>query len=443
MKHKRLIAGTLIVVLIGLCAVSLFATWQGVQMVQDSGIQSWWFDSSYSLTQYEATATEEKNLTVSGPANLTVQNDSGDITVKTGADGQVAIKAEKSVLMGSDNAADEDAALKNIKVIVEQNGNNIHISVQQPPDVGLLHIGPGNGSVKFTITVPAETAVTLDSSNGDLSLSGTSGNANLKTDFGKLNITDVVGEITGKTSNGETTAKNIGAGGLITLSSEFGAVSVDNAKGSDVTISSSNGSLEQLKNIHATGLLKVTNEFGKIRVTGSQAKTAEIRSNNGEIRLENIDVDGSITVKSDFGSLTLNGVNAKTYDLNTQNGQISLDGAQNAIKVHSDFGSVEVLNASDATVDLSSNNGTVTFAGTLGSGPHIVKSDFGSIEMTLPAASALNVEMQTDFGKIISDFSISISGEIDSKHWNGSINGGGATLTVTTNNGNITLQSSK
>jgi hypothetical protein len=51
--------------------------------------------------------------------------------------------------------------------------------------------------------------------------------------------------------------------------------------------------------------------------------------------------------------------------------------------------------------------------------------------------------LQTEFGKITSDFEVTISGKLEEKHWTGKINGGGDELTVKNNNGNITLQISK
>ena len=101
---------------------------------------------------------------------------------------------------------------------------------------------------------------------------------------------------------------------------------------------------------------------------------------------------------------------------------------------------MEVLNAENATLDLSSNNGSVTFSGSLGAGPHMLESDFGNIKISLPAETALDVDLETDFGRITSDFSLTIQGEISDNHRVGTINGGGATLTVKTNNGNISLQ---
>jgi DUF4097 and DUF4098 domain-containing protein YvlB len=129
-------------------------------------------------------------------------------------------------------------------------------------------------------------------------------------------------------------------------------------------------------------------------------------------------------------------------DLKTQNGRVTVNGARGRIKAQSDFGDVDV-SAEDAVVTLISNNGKVSFNGTLIDGEHTFQSDFGDITLTLPADLALNFDLKTDFGKIKSDLPVTISGEIDEKHWIGTINGGGAKLTASTQNGNITIQTSK
>lgn len=437
MKNKWLIASVLIVVLIGLCGVSMFAVWQGAKLVGEGGARF----RGFRTNAVSAQATEEKSLAVKGPVSLNVENTFGDVSVKAGADGQVNVKAEKKGW--GNNEADAQAAVKELKVVIKQEGDTINISVQQPAEINMLHIGSDAiGSVKFTITVPKQTAATLHSSNGDVALDGTTGSADVQSNFGDVTITNVTGEAFGKSNNGKVTARKLTADEKITLSSDFGAITLSDATGSDVSVSSSSGQLE-LKNVRAAGLLKAGNQFGNVHVADSQAGTAEIESNNGALRLENLDVDGKITVKSDFGSLTLTKVDAESYDLETQNGKISVDGAKNEIKAHSDFGSVEVVNAQNATLDLSSTNGAITFSGSLGGGPHSLKSDFGNLHITLPAETALDVELETEFGKITSDFSITVNGIIDSKHWKGAVNGGGASLTAKTNNGNVTLHVSK
>lgn len=437
MRHKWLIASILIVALIGVCGASLFATWQGIRMTRGSmrfvGLDS----NSVSVQE-----TREKNLTVDGPVNLSVKTFQGNITVKTGKPGQIAVKSE--ITAWGANKEDAQAALKDTKVVIEQNAKDIQISVDQAVVVDALHIGPRGGRVNFTLTVPPDIAVTLDSAQGDLSLSGISGNANLDTQFGNLSVTDVTGDVSASSGSGKITARNIESTGTVKLSSEFGGTTaVENIRGKNVTISSSNGLLTGLKNIHASELLKITTSFGDIELMDAQAKTAEIKSRNGVLELEKTTVDDLLTVSSDFGNITLQQVDAGSYDIDTKNGKISVDGAQNELKAHSDFGSITVLNARNATIDLSSKNGGLTFSGSLGEGPHTLHSDFGNIKITLPEEAKLSLDLQTDFGKITSSFSITINGDMDSRHWTGSINGGGATLTINTKNGNISLQSSK
>lgn len=439
MRHKWIAASILIVALIVVCGASLFATWQGIQLARGAtrGIRF----TGLSPDQISVKSKQEKTIAVDQPISLSVKTFQGNITVKTGKEGQVNVKSD--ITAWGNSEADAQAALKDITVVIDQTDQEVNVSVDQAVVVDMLHIGPRGGRVNFTITVPPDTAVKLNSVTGDLSLSGTTGDADLETEFGSLGLSDISGNVSAKSGNGKITAQKIKAKGTITLSSEFGGtVVVEDIQGTDITISSSNGQLSGMKNIRASGLLKIKNSFGDIRLEDAQAKSADIRSNNGTIDLERITVENDIIVRSDFGSLSLQEVTAKSYDLKTKNGKINMDGGENEIIAHSDFGSVTILNAKDATLDLSSKNGAVSFSGSLGNGPHTLHSDFGNIKVTLPSDSAFDLDLETDFGKITSSFSITMNGsEMDSQHWHGTVNGGGASLAIDTKNGNITLSS--
>jgi len=433
MKRKWIIASILIVVLIALCGASLFAIWQGSRMVETSGVSI-----RLQSNTVKAEDLEEKTLTVNGPVSLTLNNDFGDVSVAGGADGQVHITAGKTA-WGS-NEAEAQKELEDLKVIVEQNGNSVNISVQRLEQTNVLNIGSGGGSVNFTLTVPEESIITLDSVNGALTLDGTKGNADLQTDFGNIMVSNVSGAVLAKTNNGNVTAKSIVSDEAVTLTSEFGSINAQEINGADVTANSTNGMLD-LQEIIAGGVFKAGSDFGNISLANSQASAIEIKSINGKVTLENVNVDGKVTVHNDFGDLMLNAVEASVYDLKTQNGKIKLDQARGSISAQSDFGDVEVLNVENGTLDLTSTNGAVTFSGSLDTGPHNIASDFGNITLTLPAETALNVDLQTDLGKISSDFEITVSGALENNHWVGKFNGGGEELTVKTNNGNITINS--
>jgi DUF4097 and DUF4098 domain-containing protein YvlB len=436
MKHKRTIASILIVALVIVCAASLFAVWQGAQIFRASGVRF-----ALGPNTLSATATEEKTLSVSGTPQLTVTNDLGDVIVKGGGlEGQVSISAEKTAW--AENQTQAEAALEDIRVIIEQTGDDIEVSVQQPAVVKVFGAEKAPGRVNFVIVVPQETSVSLRSMNGDLGLNGITGDASLATEFGGIGVANLRGRLEANTINGDITAQGINSAPEITLTSEFGGATLTSATAGSVLVSTTNGRIE-IANVRSEGPLEAHSDFGNIHVGDASGASGEFRSNNGEVQLERLSIDGTVRVENGFGNISLTGVEADGYDLNSQNGKISVDGAQGPIKIHSDFGSVEVLNARDATLDLSSNKGGVTFSGSLGEGPHTLISEFGSVKLTLPADSALTVDLQTNFGKITSDFDIAIHGEVDSQHWQGTINGGEILLTANTDNGNITLISSK
>src|SRR6266508_44436 len=437
MKGKWIVSGILIVALIAVCGLSVFAIWQGVQMAQSSGVQF----RVGSINTVEAKDTEEKTLSVSGPAELKVENDFGFITVQQGEDGKVVIKADKNGWGSSDDDAKQ--ALKDLKVVIEQDGDKIWVHLQRPAEIDMIHIGPSRSAqANFTVTVPVETNVDLKSDNGELTLTGIQGTATLKASFGDVKVKNLAGGLSVTASNGGISVENVDTlDAPVDLSSDFGDITVQSISARDVTIKSTNGTLN-LNNIDSSGKLDVRTDFGGIEIRDGNARSLDAHSSNGKVLVQKMDVSGLVNVTSDFGDLTLEDVLSNGMDLKTQNGRVTVSGAQGKITAHSHYGNVDI-SAEDALVTLTSNNGKVSFDGSLADGEHTLQSDFGDITLTIPADIALNLDLKTDTGKIKSDLPLTISGEIDEKHWTGTINGGGAQLKVTTQNGNIIIQTSK
>ncbi len=436
MVMRRTITVVLVLLLLAICAASAFSLFPLYQWIRTSGMRF----SGLNIETFSAEATEDKVANVNGPVSLRVENDFGDITVSPGTDGQVSIHSVKKGWGSSQ--ADADAALKEVTVVIEQTGNRVQVSVKRPSQVGGIQIGNHGSSVAFTISAPVQTAAILYSANGDVSLNGVTGKADLSSSFGKLDVSRVTGDVHAKTSNGAVTASDITGAAKISLESEFGSISLTNAQAGEISATTNNGAVT-LDGFKAAQNLTLNSEFGDIDARQGEAASADVHSSNGAIRLEKLTISGPVTVKSSFGGVTLDAVSAQHYDLKTDNGKISAFGVDGAIKAHSSFGEVEVLDAQQAVLDLSSENGALTFSGTLGKGDQLLKSSMGSIDMTIQPDAALNVDLQTSFGKVKSDFAISISGEVNANHWLGSINGGGDRLTITTQNGNINLKKSK
>lgn len=273
--------------------------------------------------------------------------------------------------------ADADAALAAMKVTMTQDGDTVTVDVTPQNTVNRAQF---SDNVQFTVTVPEETAVNVVSTFGDIKLAKTKGNVDLKTSAGEVRVSDVQGNVT------------------------------------------------------------IQSDFGEIRLENITTETLSAKSNAGSIRLTQVTAKDAVTVRTDFGNMVLERVTAKSYDLKTNAGKIEMTGAQGAVKVQNDFGSIVINDGDKVQLDLKSNNGAIRYAGSLGDGPHNVRTDFGSITLILPKDSALNASLKTDFGSIKSDLPISLSGTQSRTSWEGTTNGGGASLTAKTNNGSIAIE---
>jgi len=394
MKNKWLIASILIVILVMLFVAIIYLSWQGIDQARQSGVR--WRIFAYDIVSAES--DEVQRFSTDGPTTLNLKNDIGNVTILAGTYNEIIIKTHKTAW--SSNQADAEAALENLKVIAIQDDNNVTVRVEPTDKVYMFAFRARPDSVAFTITVPANTTLLARSNFGDIAISNATGDANLKTKFGDVSVTNINGALTVDTNSGKVTVQEVQADEkLIDLRSEFGSVSLE----------------------------KVT------------AGTINIHSNSGELKLENIEVTGDITLGSEFGDITLLNVDAPSYDLKSNSGKVSLDSARGDVKVHSEFGDIKVTNGEQVTLNLQTNSGTVEYSGSLGSGPHILKTEFGNIDLAIPNDTSLSVDLNTEFGKVKSEFAITLSGEFSEKRLNGTINGGDEALTASTNSGNITI----
>lgn len=385
-----------------------------------------------------ATVQENKTLEIEGPTTLKVQDDAGDVTVVSGRVENVIVQAVKT---GSGlTQKDAENAVKNIKYQVQQAKNTITITYK------VDHLNTNEvDTVDFIITVPTKITVDVDAGLGDVDVSDINGDVNIVNDFGKVTVLNIEGGLVINTQSGDVKATSVSAGDKnIELSSGFGTVSLEKASGKDIRLDSQSGVLK-MTDVRASGNVEMSTDFGDISMNIGQANLLNAETKSGKVTLSKITLHDALTAKSDFGEINVEQVVASSYDLQTNSGSITVDGASGKVKAHSGFGSVTVKNGDAVTLDLSTQSGTVEFEGSLGAGPHTAHSDFGNISLTIPADSALNVDLKTDFGSITSDIPITVvlSGNIEKSHQTGTINAGGDQLTVETQSGSISIQASK
>lgn len=433
---KRPVVITLLVVALVLVCVGI-----GSVIYFANGFQT---NNPFDVRNIPSVLEESKTLKVDTeqPIVLKVIDDSGEVTVTGGDVETVQVKAVKTAYDSTQARADEE--VKTIKFTIEQSGNNITIKYELPKS---MNFSNNVNTVDFIITVPNETTVDVDTNFGEVSVANTIGNVEIKNDFGDVTLENIEGALSAQTNSGEVKATSIVAGSEnIDLSSDFGDITLEKASGADITLNSNSGVIRLIE-VRATGDVVTKTDFGDTKFENGSADSLNIETNSGKVSLVKLKISKELKVDNDFGEIELDQATAGSYDLHTNSGGITVDGAKNKIKAYTDFGNITITNAQSVTLDVKTNSGAIEFSGSLGDGPHNVKSDFGSIDFALPADSKLDVDLNTDFGKISSDIPITVtltdSSSSDKSQIVGSINGGGAQLTVQTNSGGINIKAIK
>jgi len=428
-----LLVAALLLVLAGIGAVIFFTATGGFSTNNP-------FDHRNISSQLEE--TKSLKVEAGNPLTLKVIDNSGGITV-IGADVEkVQVKVIKTAYDSTQARA--DAEVKTIKYTIEQTGNSLTLKYELPDS---MNFSNKVNTVDFVVTVPHETTVITDSNMGKVSVAGTQGNVDIQSDFGDITLENIKGALSVKTNSGEVSATSIEAGKEdINLNSDFGAITLKNANGQDMILDSNSGKI-RLTEVRASGEITTKTDFGDTLFQNGSANSLGVETKSGAVTLTKVTVSQETKVQDDFGEIELQQVFASSYDLHTNSGSITVDGAKGKLKAHTDFGGIKIENAQAVTLDLETKSGTVEFLGSLGTGPHTVQSDFGEIDLTLPADSKLNVDLSTSFGTIKSDLPITVTlnGTSNSQGDQivGSINGGGDQFTVKTNNGSVNINTGK
>ena len=386
-----------------------------------------------------ATAEESKTLNVEGgPVNLIVNDGAGDVSVIGGDGDTVDIEVVKTGNAPTQARAEQD--LEDIQYVVRQDGNTITLTYE------LDKIRTDNvDTVDFTITVPVETSVQVETSLGEVSVSGINGDTTITNDFGTISVENITGALSANSNSGRLDVNSVKAGSQdIDIHSGFGQVTAEQLSGKNISITSSSGMIE-LNNIRATGDLLTSSDFGNVTYKNGSSASLDVGTKSGKVSITKVNIRNGLKIQNDFGEIELVQAMAGSYDIHTNSGSIDIDGAQNSLKAHTDFGSITIKNAESTTLDLDTKSGTIEFNGSLGSGPHMVNSDFGQIDLYIPTDTELKMSLETDFGNISSEIPITVilEGNLERNKQEGTINGGGDLLTVRTKSGDINIAAIK
>jgi DUF4097 and DUF4098 domain-containing protein YvlB len=444
-KRKWWVVGILVFLELLVCGGILLTLWIGRATFE--GVRFFY------LTDVHIEETVEKTFAVDGPAVLDLDADFGDVTVMGGDTGEIAVTAWLR-LWGSS----EEDARQQVDVQMTQEGNRVIIRVERPERIYAFVINSRSSHVDFEIRVPAETSLQLTTSSGDLAVRDVVGAAELETSFGGIEVERMDGPVSALSSSGDIRLTGLSNAGDLEVETEFGSLELQDVAGDSLTGRSGSGDVE-VDSCVVDGLVDLRTEFGSVVAENVVADRIVARSGSGEIRIEEAGLSGPLDLETNFGDVTAAGVDAVSYrlksgsgsltldcrssgdvELESDSGNLTLDGCSGSLDLQTEFGDIEVRNAADAQLMLKTSSGGVTFLGGIrAAGEHRVESEFGDVHVVLPADAAFDLDAETEFGSIETDFAVTVS-EFEEKHIVGEVNGGGPPLVVRTNSGSVTLE---
>ena len=198
-----------------------------------------------------AEATFQRDLSVSGRADLTVQTGSGSIRLTPGPAGRVHIFGRVKSNWGSND--DEVRQIADHPPI-EQAGNIVRVGVHQTR----LH----NISIDYEIQAPPDAFLSASSGSGSLSDDGVGVGAKLTTGSGSIHATGLQGSFSVGTGSGNIYAEQSTSG--------------------NVEAQTGSGSIE-LKNLN--GGLHAQTGSGSVKVAGTPAESWRVITGSGSVEL--------------------------------------------------------------------------------------------------------------------------------------------------------------
>ncbi|MFH2034792.1 MAG: DUF4097 family beta strand repeat-containing protein [Candidatus Zixiibacteriota bacterium] len=287
----------------------------------------------------------QKDIAVGFSAELELTNRIGKIVITGGETGQVTIRAEKYI--SAESQADAERLSEYIKIDSHRNGNLISITTEHiiPPDKTKSFweklFGSKDeqfGSVDFSIEVPSDCKIILDSQKGDISITGISERIRLNSKMGIIELGNIVGNCDIKANGNVTISRLIGdlfllapmadislkeVTGVINIESTTGNKKLEDIKG-NTSIEQSSGNVEISK---LGGNLRIKSSSGKIDVEQISGGL-NILGNRSNVAVKSrLDRPDDYFIETSSGNIRFSipeGLSGSAL-MKTQNGEIKAD----------------------------------------------------------------------------------------------------------------------
>lgn len=363
--------------------------------------------SAFSVYKYESQFKKNMSVDLGDRDTLIINNSSGNIDVVKGDSDKIEIEANITIRNNDEDYAAEISE-KLIEVTEKDSIKISSKSSQYTSNRGVIQ----SISINYYIKVPEKVKVEVDNKFGDVYVDGIALSVRINNEHGKIAANTIGSDLYINNSFGDVKAEEIKGKAEIFL--KHGKMSVTNVQGS-LDTENSFGDME-IRNIK--GSARVTNSHGKIKAS---------------------QVDGDLTIASKFCDIDLTDI-AGSADVEGGNGDIDLKNVGKDVKVVNKFGYIHLTNASKK-VDLTGGNGNITFETDRVIENNVrIDNKFGKISLKLPEEQQGYFNVKTKFGKIESDFGLSVNKEINEEAAEGTLGSDDIKFYIDNGNGDVIIE---
>jgi hypothetical protein len=328
---------------------------------------------------------DSMNFAAPDGASLLIRNPQGDVTV-TGSsdDDQVHVSVHKEVHAHSDEAA--SAKEEKMQPKLTTSGKSLTLDV----------LSMEGGKADLTLQVPRNLAVTVNSVSGD------------------IEIDQLHGDVSVSSGKGD-----------VTLSAITGAVSAHiNSTHSSFSAHSVTGPVNMDGNV---GDVNVTDITGHVSLSGDFFGDTHAEHINGPLDFH--------SSRTGFGVARLDG----SLDLDSDT--LNADQMLGPVQLYTKYGKDITLDRVQGDTSVANNGkGSVSITTTTPSAGVKIVNHNGNVDLGLPDHTGFTLDATTNGGDIENDFNLN-NEKVNGKSFiNGAVNGGGPRISITTNNGDVTVR---
>jgi DUF4097 and DUF4098 domain-containing protein YvlB len=339
-------------------------------------------DDFYGMfgSKYEFTNTFSQSIAPGKQVKIILSR--GDISVTPSSDDQTHVIVHK--VLSTDSESSAKSLNESTNPRFEQQGN---VWVLDMTKDDFTH-----GRFNLEVEVPKSFPVTLVTRRGDIHVSDRGGNVDLETDRGNIFAENIKGNATAQLHHGNLTVKNVEG---------------------DVAVS---GSVNETDVSDVTGAVALNGDYWNATQVARVTKQVSFKSDRTDMQFARLEGDltmerGSLRATSLTGPLHLR-TSSKNIELQQLDGDVQIEDSNAPVELH--------LKAPLGRIDVDNRR--------------------GQIIVQVPDKSGFQVDAESNYGNIESDFDLTVSNNKRDTSARGTVGKGGPQIRLRTDRGTIQIR---